>query len=51
MTKVQIEEQTVLWLDYLHLMNKIKVFMKDAIAKKKEISFYESLAGDDLCRN
>ncbi len=51
MKSVQIEEQTVLWLEYLNLMNRIKVLMKDAIVKKQEISFYESLAGDDLCQN
>ena len=51
MKSVQIEEQTVLWLEYLHLMNRIKVLMKDAIVKKQEISFYESLAGDELCQN
>jgi hypothetical protein len=50
MTKIQIEEQTVLWLEYLHLMNRIKVLIRDAIAKKQEISFYESLAGDELWR-
>lgn len=51
MKPAQIEEQTVLWLEYLHLMNSIKVLMNKAIAKKQEISFYESLAGDESWQN